>query len=260
MNCIKIRETKWARIAILEKILDVDNFGNTGIGRKKERNPLFISDYMDLDGLTYAIEISLFRNIIKNLESEKAIEITQLELKNVLDCVADFEGYILSRAREDVELSAEEIRGEKTLFCSFVVKDIEKIREEISHLNSLGVSLETLKNGLIKTDNGIGKDEHSAMSFDLDTGTLTVQNKPVKIRKFSKQYSFLKVIFENEEGLQKDWQFSEIAECMDSINDNEWKKLYDMASAISRSVAMETGIRDIFITTTQSIKINSKYI
>lgn len=149
---ISIRETKWARIAILENILDIEAFGHTGMGRKKESNPLFISDCIELNGFTYAIDIALFRNIMENLESEKTIKITQLDLHNVVDCVADNDEYMLARAREKFNLSAEEIKSEKTVFCGFIVENIEKIKKEITRLNSMGVSLETLKNNFLKTN------------------------------------------------------------------------------------------------------------
>jgi len=97
--------------------------------------------------------------------------------------------------------------------------------------------------------------ENYNVSFDEEKSILTIQNKPIKIRKFSNQYYLLKAIFQDEEN---DWQFSELLEKIGEFEDYNWKKLYDVANAIKKNIAAETGIKDFFITTTQSIKINKR--
>lgn len=95
------------------------------------------------------------------------------------------------------------------------------------------------------------------MSFNEDKSVLSIYNKNVKIQKFSDQYHLLRIVFEDE---LKDWQFSEIAELIDSEKSFKWKNLYNSANEIKKKIAIETGIKDFFITTTQSIKINEKYL
>jgi len=95
------------------------------------------------------------------------------------------------------------------------------------------------------------------VAFDNDKSILSIKDTPVKIRKFSNQYHLLKTIFQDE---KNDWQFSELLEKIGEFEDYNWKKLYDVANAIKKNIAAETGIKDFFITTTQSIKINEKYL
>jgi len=44
------------------------------------------------------------------------------------------------------------------------------------------------------------------------------------------------------------------------LNQRSWKKLYNVADAIKKKVATETGIKDFLLTTTQSAQINKKYL
>ncbi len=70
----------------------------------------------------------------------------------------------------------------------------------------------------------------------------------------------LEIIFKNKENAGKDWQFSEIAELIDNEADFDWKKLYNIADAIKKHIAIETGIKDFFMLTTQSVRINPQYL
>jgi len=94
-------------------------------------------------------------------------------------------------------------------------------------------------------------------SFNEDKSVLSVCDKDVKIHKFSDQYHLLRILFKDK---LKDWQFSEIAELIDREKAFKWKNLYNSANEVKKKIAIETGIKDFFITTTQSIKINEKYL
>lgn len=95
------------------------------------------------------------------------------------------------------------------------------------------------------------------VKFDEYKSVLLIGTKPIKLTKFSNQYHFLKIIFQEPE---KDWQYSEISELMDDLNKRPWKQLYNVADAIKKKVATETGIKDFLITNTQSAQINKKYL
>lgn len=97
-------------------------------------------------------------------------------------------------------------------------------------------------------------------SFDKDKGILYVQDKEIKITKFTDQYYMLDLIFKSSENQQKDWQYSEIQEFIDQEKPSDWKRLYNIAYALRNKIAIETGIKDFFITTKQSIKINPQYL
>jgi hypothetical protein len=93
--------------------------------------------------------------------------------------------------------------------------------------------------------------------FNGEKSILTIHSKPCHIRKYSKQYELLKVIFSDT---KKDWQYSEIAELIDPADRIVWKTLHSQIMAISRKIAIDTQIKDFFITTTQSVRINPTFL
>jgi len=97
-------------------------------------------------------------------------------------------------------------------------------------------------------------------SFDEAKGVLTIGNKEIKIKKFTDQYHLLRIIFENQNEIYQEWFFSEISEKYDSEADLPDKKFYNATYQLKQKIARETGIKDFFITTTQSFKINPKYL
>ena len=60
--------------------------------------------------------------------------------------------------------------------------------------------------------------------------------------------------------LNREWFFSEIGEKMDQYKDYKDKDFHNYVSAIKKRIAVETGIKDFFETTNQSLKINNKYL
>jgi hypothetical protein len=96
--------------------------------------------------------------------------------------------------------------------------------------------------------------------FDKDKGILCIRDKKIKVRKFSNQYYMLELIFKTPEDLQKDWQYSEIQESIDTAESANWKRLYDVVYALNKKILEKTGIKNFFIITTQSVKINPKYL
>lgn len=95
--------------------------------------------------------------------------------------------------------------------------------------------------------------------FDADKSILIIGDKKIKIKKFSDQYHLLRIIFESESEFQQEWFFSEIAERYDSEANLSDKKFYNAVYQLNQKVARETGIKDYFITTSQSFKINPEY-
>lgn len=105
-----------------------------------------------------------------------------------------------------------------------------------------------------------GKKLKTVLSFDEAKSILEVGEKIVKIRKMSDQYHLLKIIFEDQEEIGKEWFYSEIAEKYDREANLDDKKFYNAAYQISQKIARDTGIRDALITTTQSVRINPEYL
>lgn len=146
-----------------------------------------------------------------------------------------------------------------------VMVDITKHKQTEDYLNSQREELEQLNRILLRRQldsrpDSMGKAEACNSSFDNEKSVLYIGTKEVKIQKFSKQYYLLQIVFKDAECAAKDWQLSEISEFMDMEAKFEWKRLYNIADAIRKNVAIETGIRDFFMLTTQSVKINPKYL
>lgn len=98
------------------------------------------------------------------------------------------------------------------------------------------------------------------LDFDPDKAILFVDNKPVKLTKFSNQYHCLRILFEHPDQLGKEWFYSEIAEKSDRFNHSKDKAFHNAFSQIKVKVALQAGIHDLFHTTIQSVKIDPKYI
>lgn len=110
--------------------------------------------------------------------------------------------------------------------------------------------------------------ETNSINFDTKTCHLTLGKAIIAIKSVSDQYYLLDVIFRNKDETFKEWQFSEIAELIDprieTITDKGKrekirKQYYNAIDQIKKKVAIETGIKDLFITSRQTVKINPKY-
>ncbi len=103
------------------------------------------------------------------------------------------------------------------------------------------------------------ENQSKKISFDEDKGFLILNDSVIKFRKFTEQYHTLRIIFNNK-NLEKEWMFSEIAEQMDFAKKYTDKDFHNYFSAIKRRVSAETGLKDLFLTTNQSVKINKDYL
>ncbi len=81
----------------------------------------------------------------------------------------------------------------------------------------------------------------------------------LRVRKHTEQYHALRIIFENEDEIPKEWFFSEIGERIDKSKGYTDKQVHNYISAIKRRIAAEIGIKDFFMTTSQSVRINDRY-
>ncbi len=96
------------------------------------------------------------------------------------------------------------------------------------------------------------------LHFDEDRSRFYVQGQEIRLRKFKDEYHTLRILFKDPQETSKEWFFSEIAEEVDENNMNE-KKYYNAIHQL-RLKLQSKGISDFFITTKQSVKINSKYL
>ena len=104
----------------------------------------------------------------------------------------------------------------------------------------------------------INENLDNKLRFDADKSRFYIQNKEIKVTKFKDEYHTLRVMFKNLKELPKEWFFSEIAELVDESNIND-KKYYNAIYQL-RIKLEKQGIKDFFMTTKQSVKINKKYL
>jgi hypothetical protein len=104
------------------------------------------------------------------------------------------------------------------------------------------------------------KEEQAGCSFDESDSVLVVNGQKVKFRKHTEQYHTLRIIFEDSTEVEKEWFFSEIGEKLDAHKGYKDKSFHNYISAIKKRVAVETGIKDLLMTTNQSVRINKKYL
>jgi hypothetical protein len=88
---------------------------------------------------------------------------------------------------------------------------------------------------------------------------LCINDVKIKIKKFSDQYHFLRIIFLDKKEFSKEWFFSEIAERVDPTNKVKDKKYYNAVYQIENKLKA-TEFTDFFITTNQHVQINPNYI
>ena len=103
------------------------------------------------------------------------------------------------------------------------------------------------------------EDLSKKLYFDEDKSRFYVQGKEIKLLKFKDEYHTLRIIFENPSELSQEWFFSEIAERIDENKISDDKKYYNAIYQL-RIKLEKRGIKDFFITTKQSVKINKKYL
>ncbi len=109
-------------------------------------------------------------------------------------------------------------------------------------------------------EEGEKKKLKSDLSFSEEKGVLTIGDKQAFFRKNSLQYHFVRIIFSEPKELGKQWFFSEIGEKYDSEEKHDDKRFANIAYQVKQRIAIETSIRDFFITTKQSVTINPKYL
>ena len=105
----------------------------------------------------------------------------------------------------------------------------------------------------------IGSEDVCECSFDIDRSMLIIGKNEIKIKKFSDQYEVLKIMFSSPEDLRDEWFFSTIAEKYDQTANLPDKKFYNAIYQLKLKLSIN-NIKDLFITTRQSVKINKKYL
>lgn len=189
-------------------------------------------------------------------------QISAVVTENINTPLVPYKIITLDGEVRDVEIASSPFVYQGKRSVQGVIVDVTKLKlvEDLYRTNT--AELEHLNKILMKRDaKHVQRGETvTTASFDQENGVLHVGASEIKIQKFSRQYGLLRVIFQDEDATHNDWQFSEISELMDAEARFDWKKLYNIADAIRKNIAVETGIKDFFILTTQSLKVNPTYL
>lgn len=114
---------------------------------------------------------------------------------------------------------------------------------------------------LLETDPKTHHLTENSPSFDESLGILWIDGKPVKFGLKTGAFHSLRVMFQNADEAKREWFFSEIAEAIDEAEPKPDKLIHNyFNNTIKTKIVSETGIKDFFLTTNQSVKINQKYL
>lgn len=203
MTHIKLGEIKWIRIVLLERILDLAIFGNEMITTiDKKQLPLIVSPEIELNGVCYSIETTLFENVMKDFQLEKIVEILQMKSYREIEAAADKEKYVFLESRKNKDATLESIKNKISAHCFFIVLDIEKIKREIGRLNSIGISTEILKNNFLekvgRVERNNTKEDKNKLNFYSETGDITYKNEKGEVKSGTKGFAFLSFLSESK--------------------------------------------------------------
>jgi hypothetical protein len=98
------------------------------------------------------------------------------------------------------------------------------------------------------------------LSFSEERGELSIEGKTASFRKDTDPYQVLKIIFSDPTEVGKEWFYSEIGELFDPLASFPDKKFANAIYRANQKIAIDTGIRDFFISTKQVVSINQKYL
>lgn len=104
-----------------------------------------------------------------------------------------------------------------------------------------------------------GRDHINEIKFDDQDGLLYVNNRSIKLKKFGDEYHTLRILFENPQRLSDEWLFSEISERYDFEEKYPDKKFSNAFGQLKQKLKT-INVNDLFYTTSQSVKINKKYL
>jgi len=98
------------------------------------------------------------------------------------------------------------------------------------------------------------------LSFSEEKGILAIGKEQAFFRKNTIQYHLVRIMFENPLEIGKEWFYSEIGEKYDQAEDFDDKKFANAAYQTKLKIIRDTGIKDFFTITKESVTINPKYL
>lgn len=104
-------------------------------------------------------------------------------------------------------------------------------------------------------------EEKDLLTFNQESGLLIINKERVKIKKYSDQFYLLKVLFENEENIYKEFLFDELDDYEDTMGWED-KKIRNTVQNLNTKLALTTNskVKNFLLVTSKAFKINKKYL
>ena len=100
--------------------------------------------------------------------------------------------------------------------------------------------------------------------FNPYTTEIGLVGKSIKIPPNTNQFYLCKTIFKNGVSKKKKWTWDEILEDWGErdikTEKSYWRKVYSAAREVNQKVAVETSLKDFFLTSTLTVQLNPKFI
>ena len=238
-----ISDIETAKENLISKKEDLEKLANEEVKKlktelEKEKKALELEELGIEIPLKNIEELNNIYDVDKLLYSDKYVEVQEAESK------------IRSGSKKDLWGSWDIVYGAYSTIKSQDEFDIEKYKPHITRIH----------NNLLRRLAGEKIKKPKELRFDLSKGILTVGDESVKIKTSGNHYHLFAIIFSDRGELFREWFFSEIGEQMDrtgSIQDD--RKIYNIVNYLNSKIAKKTEIKQFFITTTHSLKINPDY-
>lgn len=107
-------------------------------------------------------------------------------------------------------------------------------------------------------------DKTSTAAYDSSKGVLSINDKIVKLNKYSFRAKLLELLLKDVGSRKKEWSWDEVIEEIEGVKDEDSlkenkKKFYPACDGLSKLVAQKTGINDLLIFNKSTVQINPKH-
>ena len=167
------------------------------------------------------------------------------------------------KTKKSMQDMVESYKQSKKLEQSLFSSTAEKIRLEAQQKAEEGVlrrlMFEEYKN---KNSNQVSTSYKLLPTYDLQSSTISFSDKTIPIPTNTNQSELCKVIFENKTSVNREWSWDELlVKWGGGYEDTDkWRVVYNAGREVNKKVAIETGVKDLFIVKKQTIKLNPKYL
>ncbi len=122
-------------------------------------------------------------------------------------------------------------------------------------------SISKLKQVILKLNKKQSNSPKVLPAYNNSLHHILMKNKVIKIPPNSNQDELCKIVLKDKKSIYKNWSYDEIMEIWGEEYDKSMaRKIYSAAREINEKIAIETGIKNFFITTLKTLQINPTLI